>query len=165
MANLPQTAWRRQNQVLSGIGRNFGGHGITAQLKPGIAGINGIRYQGGGGNAISPTIMAQHGLGTGTYDYSSELQAMYDAMAAAAEEQAAAQADYMAQMQALQEQQLLMQQEAAKAADVESGKAASDFTVSNADDVARKQLMRRGLMSTFTRYPQTQGNKASKLGG
>ena len=165
MANLPQTAWRRQNQVLSGIGRNFGGHGITATLKPGIAGINGIRYQGGGGNAISPAQMSSLGLGSGTTDYNAQLQAMYDAMAAGMEEQAAAQADYMAQMQALQEQQLLMQQEAAKAADVESGKAAGDFTVSNADDVARKQLLRRGLMSTFSRYPQSSTAKAAKLGG
>ena len=94
---------------------------------------------------------------------------MYEEMAAAMERQAAMQADYMAQMSELQQQALLQQEEAAKAANVESGKTAADFTVANADDVARKQMLRRGLMSTYTRYggqnAQGGGGKAAKLGG
>jgi len=101
---------------------------------------------------------------------------MYEEMAAAMERQAAMQArqaamqaDYMAQMSELQQQALLQQEEAAKAANIESSKSASDFTVANAYDVARKQMLRRGLMSTYTRYnglnAQAGGAKAAKLGG
>ena len=93
---------------------------------------------------------------------------MYEEMAAAMERQAAMQADYMAQMSELQQQALLQQEEAAKAANVESSKTAADFTVANADDVARKQMLRRGLMSTYTRYGGQNaqpGAKATKLGG
>lgn len=93
---------------------------------------------------------------------------MYEEMAAAMERQAAMQADYMAQMSELQQQALLQQEEVAKAANVESGKTAADFTVANADDVARKQMLRRGLMSTYTRYGGQNaqpGAKAAKLGG
>lgn len=83
--------------------------------------------------------------------------------------QAQQQAEYMRQMQELQESQMLQQQQAAALANIESEKKPEDFTVSGADDTARKQLLRRGLMSTFTRYGSGQGGamagKASKLGG
>lgn len=107
----------------------------------------------------------------GTYyrpEVSDPYAGMYEEMAAAMERQAAMQADYMAQMSELQQQALLQQEEAAKAANVESGKTAADFTVANADDVARKQMLRRGLMSTYTRYGGQNaqpGAKAAKLGG
>ncbi len=84
------------------------------------------------------------------------------------ERQAAMQAEYMNQMSLLQEEQLRMQEEAAKAAMVENKKNPSDYAQANADDTARKQLLRRGLMSTFTRYGNANaggGGKATKLGG
>jgi hypothetical protein len=93
---------------------------------------------------------------------------MAAAMERQAAMQAAMQADYMAQMSELQQQALLQQEEAAKAANVESSKTAADFTVANADDVARKQMLRRGLMSTYTRYGGQNaqpGAKTAKLGG
>ena len=84
------------------------------------------------------------------------------------ERQAEMQAEYMNQMALLQEEQLRMQEEAAKAAMVENKKNPSDYAQANADDTARKQLLRRGLMSTFTRYGNANdggGGKATKLGG
>ena len=96
---------------------------------------------------------------------------MAEQMAGAMESQAAAQANYMAEMTRLQEESMRQQQEAAKAANVESSKTASDFTVANADDASRKQMLRRGLMSTYTRYDKSnpgQGGapaKSAKLGG
>ena len=83
-------------------------------------------------------------------------------------QQAAMQAEYMNQMALLQEEQLRMQEEAAKAAMIENKKNPSDYSQANADDIARKQLLRRGLMSTFTRYGNAlalAAGKATKLGG
>lgn len=103
------------------------------------------------------------------HDYMSD---MMEAQAASAEMMAMQmemQADYNAQMAALQEQSLQQQQEAARAGNVEASKTASDFTVANADDNARKQMLRRGMMSTYTRYGGNQSGggsaKATKLGG
>jgi hypothetical protein len=96
--------------------------------------------------------------------YAEMMERMSEAMAA----QAAMQAEYMNQMALLQEEQLRMQEEAAKAAMIENQKIPSDYSQANADDTARKQLLRRGLMSTFTRYGNANANgggKATKLGG
>lgn len=96
--------------------------------------------------------------------YAEMMERMSEAMA----QQAAMQAEYMNQMALLQEEQLRMQEEAAKAAMVENKKNPSDYSQANADDTARKQLLRRGLMSTFTRYGNANdggGGKATKLGG
>ena len=93
---------------------------------------------------------------------------MMERMSEAMALQAAMQAEYMNQMALLQEEQLRMQEEAAKAAMVENKKNPSDYAQANADDTARKQLLRRGLMSTFTRYGAAlarAGGKATKLGG
>lgn len=93
---------------------------------------------------------------------------MMEMMAHQMEMQAAMQSQYMTQMALLQEEQLKMQEEAAKAAMIENQKNPSDYTQANADDTARKQLLRRGLMSTFTRYGNANvggGGKATKLGG
>lgn len=79
------------------------------------------------------------------------------------ERQAEMQSEYMNQMALLQEEQLKAQEEAAKAAMIENEKNPSDYVQANADDTARKQMLRRGLMSTFTRYGG--GGKATKLGG
>ena len=114
-----------------------------------------LHFPGGGGNAM-PTQAA-----------SDPYSEMYSQMAEAMSAQAEAQASYMAQMQALNQAQLEMQQEAAKAANVESSKNPSDFTGANAADVARKQMLRRGLMSTYTRYDSgaQPSAKSAKLGG
>lgn len=96
--------------------------------------------------------------------YAEMMERMSEAMAL----QAAMQAEYMNQMALLQEEQLRMQEEAAKAAMIENQKIPSDYSQANADDTARKQLLRRGLMSTFTRYGNANdggGGKATKLGG
>lgn len=96
--------------------------------------------------------------------YAEMMESMGEAMA----QQAAMQAEYMNQMALLQEEQLRMQEEAAKAAMIENKKNPSDYSQANADDTARKQLLRRGLMSTFTRYGNANdggGGKATKLGG
>lgn len=96
--------------------------------------------------------------------YAEMMERMSEAMA----QQAAMQAEYMNQMALLQEEQLRMQEEAAKAALIENKKNPSDYSQANADDTARKQLLRRGLMSTFTRYGNAYGGgggKATKLGG
>ncbi len=96
--------------------------------------------------------------------YAEMMEGMAEAMAL----QAAMQAEYMKQMALLQEEQLRMQEEAAKAAMVENKKNPSDYAQANADDTARKQMLRRGLMSTFTRYGNANANgggKATKLGG
>lgn len=130
----------------------------------GTSRLNDIRYSGGGGNAASISWANQHIVQPPKDPYAG----MYEAMAAAMEAQAAAQADYMAQMSELQQQALLQQEEAAKAANIESAKSAADYTVANADDVARKQMLRRGLMSTYTRYGGQNsgaGAKSTKLGG
>lgn len=121
-----------------------------------------------------------HGIGGGRIPDSTRQQAenifqpvdpyaeMMERMSEAMAQQAAMQAEYMNQMALLQEEQLRMQEEAAKAAMVENKKNPSDYSQANADDTARKQLLRRGLMSTFTRYGNAYGGgggKASKLGG
>ena len=96
--------------------------------------------------------------------YAEMMERMSEAMA----QQAAMQAEYMNQMALLQEEQLKMQEEAAKSAMIENQKTPSDYVQANADDTARKQLLRRGLMSTFTRYGNANdggGGKATKLGG
>lgn len=93
---------------------------------------------------------------------------MMEGMAEAMAQQAAMQAEYMNQMALLQEEQLRMQEEAAKAAMIENEKNPADYVQANADDTARKQMLRRGLMSTFTRYGNANANgggKATKLGG
>lgn len=90
---------------------------------------------------------------------------MMERMSEAMALQAAMQAEYMNQMALLQEEQLKMQEEAAKSAMIENQKNPSDYVQANADDTARKQLLRRGLMSTFTRYGNDGGGKATKLGG
>lgn len=87
-------------------------------------------------------------------------------MAHQMEMQAIMQGQYMQQMSLLQEEQLRMQEEAARAALIEHEKSPSDFSQANADDTARKKLLRRGLMSTFTRYGNAGGGaKATKMGG
>lgn len=96
--------------------------------------------------------------------YAEMMEGWAEAMAA----QAAMQAQYMTQMALLQEEQLKMQEEAAKAAMIENEKNPADYVQANADDTARKQMLRRGLMSTFTRYGNANANgggKATKLGG
>jgi hypothetical protein len=102
------------------------------------------------------------------YSLSDPYAEMMERMSEAMAQQAAMQAEYMNQMALLQEEQLRMQEEAAKAAMIENQKIPSDYSQANADDTARKQLLRRGLMSTFTRYGNANdggGGKATKLGG
>jgi hypothetical protein len=104
----------------------------------------------------------------GWSEYQDPYAGMMERMSEAMAQQAAMQAEYMNQMALLQEEQLKMQEEAAKAAMVENKKNPSDYAQANADDTARKQLLRRGLMSTFTRYGNANaggGGKATKLGG
>ena len=88
---------------------------------------------------------------------------MMERMSEAMAQQAAMQAEYMNQMALLQEEQLRMQEEAAKAALIENKKNPSDYSQANADDTARKQLLRRGLMSTFTRYGNAYGGGSPPL--
>jgi hypothetical protein len=85
---------------------------------------------------------------------------------------AAQQADLQKQQMDLAREQMLKQEQMAQLANQESQKNPSDFAQSNAADTRRKQLLRRGLMSTFTRYAQASGGsssampaKAEKLGG
>ena len=103
------------------------------------------------------------------HDYMADMMEQQAASAEMMAQQMEMQADYNAQMAALQEQSLQQQQEAARAGNVEASKTASDFTVANADDNARKQMLRRGMMSTYTRYGGNQSGggtaKATKLGG
>ena len=115
-------------------------------------------FPGGGGNAMPVSK---------PYSLSDPYAEMMERMSEAMAQQAAMQAEYMNQMALLQEEQLRMQEEAAKAAMVENKKNPSDYAQANADDTARKQLLRRGLMSTFTRYGNANagGGKATKLGG
>lgn len=81
------------------------------------------------------------------------------------------QAQYQREMAALQQEQMTMQRESAKAGNIESSKTARDFTPANADDAARRQQLRRGLMSTYTRFSENQPGgrnappKSDKLGG
>ena len=121
-----------------------------------------MRYRGGGGNLASLAYIDQHFARPDPY--AEMMKQWSEAMA----QQAAMQAEYMNQMALLQEEQLRMQEEAAKAAMIENKKNPSDYSQANADDTARKQLLRRGLMSTFTRYGNANANgggKATKLGG
>lgn len=90
-------------------------------------------------------------------------------------EQMAMQERFNAQQMALQQQQMdlareqmAMQEQATQFANQESSKTPSDYVQVNAADTKRKQLLRRGLMSTFTRYPSSASGgaaKAEKLGG
>lgn len=119
-----------------------------------VPGQPGYSYYGKGGNIIKDPVDP----------YAEMMERMAEAMAA----QAAMQAQYMTQMALLQEEQLKMQEEAAKAAMIENEKNPADYVQANADDTARKQMLRRGLMSTFTRYGNANANgggKATKLGG
>ena len=141
------------------------GH-ITA-IGPGYAGYwdSFGRWHGIGGSRIPQGTLDQASSMLQKPDpYAEMMERMSDAMA----QQAAMQAEYMNQMALLQEEQLKMQEEAAKSAMVENKKNPSDYAQANADDTARKQLLRRGLMSTFTRYGNANdggGGKATKLGG
>lgn len=100
------------------------------------------------------------------HDYTADMMAQQAASAEMMAMQMEMQADYNAQMAALQEQSLQQQQEAARAGNVEASKVASDFTVANSGDAARKQMLRRGMMSAYTRYGSSSGGeKAAKLGG
>ena len=135
--------------------------------------VYGVKHEGASWPWLDPTgtwSVGEDGVGTFTPfvkpvdPYAEMMERMSEAMAA----QAAMQAQYMTQMSLLQEEQLRMQEEAAKAAMIENQKNPSDYSQANADDTARKQLLRRGLMSTFTRYGNANdggGGKATKLGG
>ena len=117
-----------------------------------VPGQPGYSYYGKGGNIIKDPVDP----------YAEMMEGWKEAMAA----QAAMQSQYMTQMALLQEEQLRMQEEAARAAMIEHEKSPSDFSQANADDTARKKLLRRGLMSTFTRYGNAGGGaKATKMGG
>lgn len=106
------------------------------------------------------------------YDPMSEMLAMQERMMG---EQMAMQERFNAQQMALQQQQMdlareqmAMQEQATQFANQESSKTPSDYVQVNAADTKRKQLLRRGLMSTFTRYPSSASGgaaKAEKLGG
>lgn len=85
---------------------------------------------------------------------------------------AAQQAALQQQQMDLQREQMLKQEQMAQLANQESQKSPSDFAQASAADTRRKQLLRRGLMSTFTRYAIQSNNsgssmpgKAEKLGG
>lgn len=124
------------------------------------------RWHGIGGGRIpdSTRQQAENILSMYNVDpYAEMMERMSEMMAA----QAAMQSQYMTQMALLQEEQLKMQEEAAKSAMIENQKNPSDYVQANADDTARKQMLRRGLMSTFTRYGNANGGggKATKLGG
>lgn len=120
-----------------------------------------MRYEGGGGNLASIEYINEHFYRPDPY--AEMMERMSEMMA----QQAAMQSQYMTQMALLQEEQLKMQEEAAKSAMIENQKNPSDYVQANADDTARKQMLRRGLMSTFTRYGNANGGggKATKLGG
>lgn len=151
--------------------------GVPTQTSPGHLTVSGNgyfgwfgddgRYHGIGGSRIPQGTLDQAssmlGLGQQEDPYAEMMERMSEAMA----QQASMQAEYMNQMALLQEEQLRMQEEAAKAALIENEKNPSDYAQANADDTARKQLLRRGLMSTFTRYGNANGGggKATKLGG
>lgn len=121
------------------------------------------RYEGGGGNMASIAYINEHFVKPDPY--AEMMERWSEAMA----QQAAMQSEYMTQMALLQEEQLKAQEEAAKSAMIENQKNPSDYVQANADDTARKQMLRRGLMSTFTRYGNANANggggKATKLGG
>jgi hypothetical protein len=149
--------------------------GVPTQTSPGHLTVSGNgyfgwfgddgRYHGIGRSRIPQETLDQVSSMLQKPDpYAEMMERMSEAMA----QQAAMQAEYMNQMALLQEEQLRMQEEAAKAAMIENQKNPSDYSQANADDTARKQLLRRGLMSTFTRYGNANdggGGKATKLGG
>lgn len=135
---------------------------------PGYAYWNSIADRvGPGGTTQITDVRTRESGGWSEYQdpYAGMMASMGEAMAA----QAAMQSEYMTQMALLQEEQLKAQEEAAKAAMIENQKNPSDYVQANADDTARKQMLRRGLMSTFTRYGNANANggggKATKLGG
>jgi len=101
----------------------------------------------------------------GSFDMNAYIAEMMAGMEESSAAQSKLQQNYMEQMAELQRQQQLQQQEQAKAAQVEAGKTASDFPVANAADAARRQMLRRGLMSTFSRKFSAGGDKATKIGG
>ena len=134
---------------------------------PGYAYWNSIADRVGPGGTTQITDVRTSASG-GWSEYQDPYAGMMEGWSEAMAQQAAMQAEYMNQMALLQEEQLRMQEEAAKAAMIENKKNPSDYSQANADDTARKQLPRRGLMSTFTRYGNANdggGGKATKLGG
>ena len=134
---------------------------------PGYAYWNSIADRVGPGGTTKITDVRTDASG-GWSEYQDPYAGMMEGWSEAMAQQAAMQAEYMNQMALLQEEQLRMQEEAAKAAMIENKKNPSDYSQANADDTARKQLLRRGLMSTFTRYGNANaggGGKATKLGG
>ena len=133
---------------------------------PGYAYWNSIADRVGPGGTTQITDVRTDASG-GWSEYQDPYAGMMEGWSEAMAQQAAMQAEYMNQMALLQEEQLRMQEEAAKAAMIENKKNPSDYSQANADDTARKQLLRRGLMSTFTRYGNAYGGggKATKLGG
>lgn len=134
---------------------------------PGYAYWNSIADRVGPGGTTQITDVRTDASG-GWSEYQDPYAGMMEGWSEAMAQQAAMQAEYMNQMALLQEEQLRMQEEAAKAAMIENKKNPSDYSQANADDTARKQLLRRGLMSTFTRYGNANdggGGKATKLGG
>ena len=134
---------------------------------PGYAYWNSIADRVGPGGTTQITDVRTSASG-GWSEYQDPYAGMMEGWSEAMAQQAAMQAEYMNQMALLQEEQLRMQEEAAKAAMIENKKNPSDYSQANADDTARKQLLRRGLMSTFTRYGNANdggGGKATKLGG
>lgn len=98
-----------------------------------------------------------------------QMERSMEMQAAMMEMQMAQQASYMADMQALQQEQLLYQQEQANLMNTEAEKSAGDYLQANTADTARRQMLRRGLMSTYTRYPNSSNSggtpKSSNLGG
>jgi len=133
---------------------------------PGYKYWNSVADRVGPGGTTKITNVRTYESG-GWSEYQDPYAGMMEGLSEAMAQQAAMQAEYMNQMALLQEEQLRMQEEAAKAAMVENKKNPSDYAQANADDTARKQLLRRGLMSTFTRYGNAYGGggKATKLGG
>ena len=124
------------------------------------------RYHGIGGSKIPQSTLDEAGSILGFRGGEDPYAEMMEMMAHQMEMQAEMQGQYMQQMSLLQEEQLRMQEQAARAAMIEDEKSPSDFSQANADDTARKKLLRRGLMSTFTRYGNAGGGaKATKMGG
>lgn len=85
-------------------------------------------------------------------------------------EQLEAQAQFQEAQIALQQEQMAAQEAMTELSSVEATKSPNDFVQANPADTKRKQLLRRGLMSTFTRYAGNnnqgqQGAKADRLGG
>ena len=99
-----------------------------------------------------------------------QMQAYLESQTAMMAEQLDAQAQFNEAQIALQSEQMESQEQMAELSSVEATKSPNDFVQANPADTKRKQLLRRGLMSTFTRYAGSngqgqQGAKADTLGG